>query len=80
MSLPVFLGPVTVRGVGDDVVVEGDEARHAVVVRRLRVGEHVVLVDGAGVSATCSVTATSKTRPARDRPVGLRRARVPRRR
>ena len=61
MSLPVFLGPVTGARVGDDVVVEGDEARHAVVVRRLRVGEHVVLVDGAGVSATCSVTATSKS-------------------
>ena len=60
MSLPVFLGPVSGARVGDDVVVEGDEARHAVVVRRIRVGEHVVLVDGAGVSATCDVTATSK--------------------
>ncbi|MCW2837199.1 MAG: rsmE, partial [Marmoricola sp.] len=61
MTLPVFLGPVTGVAVGDSVVVEGDEARHAVVVRRTRVGEEVVLVDGAGSAATCSVTSTSKT-------------------
>lgn len=61
MTLPVFLGPVTGLGVGDEVVVEGDEARHAVVVRRTRLGEEIVLVDGAGTAATCSVTATSKT-------------------
>ena len=61
MSLPVFLGQVSGARVGDEVVVEGDEARHAVVVRRIRVGEQVVLVDGAGVSATCSVVATSKS-------------------
>ncbi len=61
MSLPVFLGPVAGAAAGDTLVVEGDEARHAVVVRRLRVGEHVVLVDGAGVAATCIVTGTSKS-------------------
>jgi 16S rRNA (uracil1498-N3)-methyltransferase len=61
VTLPVFLGPVTEVVVGDAVVVEGDEARHAVVVRRIRAGEDVVLVDGAGVAATCVVTATSKS-------------------
>jgi 16S rRNA (uracil1498-N3)-methyltransferase len=61
MSLPVFLGPVTGVAVGDSVVVEGDEARHAVVVRRTRLGEEVVLADGTGTAATCVVTATSKT-------------------
>ena len=61
MGLPVFLGPVTGAAVGDRVRVEGDEARHAVVVRRIRVGEHVVLVDGSGTSATCTVTATTRT-------------------
>ena len=61
MTLPVFLGPVTGVEVGDSVTVTGDEARHAVVVRRTRVGEQVVLVDGAGTSATCSVTETSKS-------------------
>jgi len=61
MTLPVFLGPVTGAEVGDSVTVTGDEARHAVVVRRIRVGEQVVLVDGAGTSATCAVTETSKS-------------------
>lgn len=60
MRLPVFLGPVAGVAVGDSVVVEGDEARHAVVVRRTRVGEDVVLVDGAGAAATCVVTSTAK--------------------
>src|SRR5680860_395443 len=58
--MPVFLGPGTGVAVGDSVVVEGDEARHAVVVRRIRVGERVVLTDGRGACATCAVTATSK--------------------
>ena len=61
MSLPVFLGPVTGVVAGATVVVEGDEAHHAVVVRRTKVGEQVVLVDGVGTSATCVVTATSKS-------------------
>jgi 16S rRNA (uracil1498-N3)-methyltransferase len=60
MSLPVFIGSVSGVAVGDSVVVEGDEARHAVVVRRARVGERVSLVDGRGTAATCVVTATSK--------------------
>ena len=60
MSLPVFLDPEAARhGVGDEAVLTGDEARHAVVVRRTRVGEQVVLTDGAGTTATCTVTATS---------------------
>jgi 16S rRNA (uracil1498-N3)-methyltransferase len=61
VSLPVFLGPVTGVTAGETVVVEGDEARHAVVVRRIRTGEQVVLVDGEGTSATCVVTETSKS-------------------
>jgi 16S rRNA (uracil1498-N3)-methyltransferase len=61
VTLPVFLGPVTGAAVGDSVVVEGDEARHAVVVRRTRVGEDLVLADGEGTSVVCTVTATSKS-------------------
>jgi 16S rRNA (uracil1498-N3)-methyltransferase len=61
VSLPVFLGPVTGVAVGATVVVEGDEAHHAVVVRRTRVGEEVVLVDGNGTAATCTVTSTTKS-------------------
>ena len=45
---------------GAVVEVSGDEAHHAVAVRRLREGEHVVLTDGMGTSATGSVSSTSK--------------------
>jgi 16S rRNA (uracil1498-N3)-methyltransferase len=57
----VFLGPVTGVTAGETVVLSGDEARHAVVVRRIRVGEQVVLVDGHGTSATCTVEDTTKS-------------------
>ena len=43
------------------VELSGAEARHAVVVKRVRVGEQVSLTDGAGTTATVRVTATSKT-------------------
>ncbi|WP_148612827.1 16S rRNA (uracil(1498)-N(3))-methyltransferase [Nocardioides rubriscoriae] len=61
MSLPVHLVP-TLDGVaaGDTVAVEGDEAHHAVAVRRLRTGEQVVLTDGAGTSVLGTVVATGK--------------------
>ena len=59
MSLPVHLVP-SLAGVaeGSAVTVEGDEAHHAVAVRRLRVGESVVLTDGAGTSVVGEVSAT----------------------
>ena len=61
MSLPVHLVPTLAGvGTGDEVTVEGDEAHHAVAVRRLRVGEEVVLTDGAGVSVQGSVASTGK--------------------
>ncbi|WGY03937.1 16S rRNA (uracil(1498)-N(3))-methyltransferase [Nocardioides sp. QY071] len=47
-------------GPGDAVTVEGHEAHHAVVVRRLRVGERLLLTDGLGLVATGEVTATAK--------------------
>jgi 16S rRNA (uracil1498-N3)-methyltransferase len=61
MSLPVHWVP-SLGGVraGDRVLVEGDEAHHAVAVRRLRVGEPVVLTDGAGTTVTAMVAATGK--------------------
>jgi 16S rRNA (uracil1498-N3)-methyltransferase len=40
--------------------VTGDEAHHAVAVRRLRVGEPVALTDGAGTSVTALVASTGK--------------------
>ncbi len=61
MTLPQHL-VASLAGVaaGDTVTVEGDEAHHAVVVRRLRVGESLQLSDGVGRVATGDVSATSK--------------------
>jgi 16S rRNA (uracil1498-N3)-methyltransferase len=61
VSLPVHLVPsLDGGGVADEVTVEGDEAHHAVAVRRLRVGERVVLTDGRGRSVTAEVSSTGK--------------------
>jgi 16S rRNA (uracil1498-N3)-methyltransferase len=61
VSLPVFLGPVTGVETGETVVLADEEARHAVVVRRTKVGEQVVLVDGHGTAAVCTVVDTTKS-------------------
>jgi 16S rRNA (uracil1498-N3)-methyltransferase len=45
---------------GDRVDVEGDEAHHAVAVRRLRAGERVLLTDGLGTTVSGTVLATGK--------------------
>ena len=47
-------------GPGSVVEVTGDEAHHAVAVRRLSVGERVVLTDGAGTSVTGEIASTGK--------------------
>ena len=61
MSLPVhWVESLDGVRTGSVVEVTGDEAHHAVVVRRLRVGEEVVLTDGRGTSVTGPVTATGK--------------------
>jgi 16S rRNA (uracil1498-N3)-methyltransferase len=61
MSLPVHLVP-SLDGVTDGASVEvtGAEAHHAVAVRRLRVGEEVVLTDGRGRSVVGAVTEVAK--------------------
>jgi 16S rRNA (uracil1498-N3)-methyltransferase len=61
MSLPVHW-VASLSGVrpGDTVPVEGDEAHHAVAVRRLRVGEGIALTDGAGTTVTGAVVSTGK--------------------
>jgi 16S rRNA (uracil1498-N3)-methyltransferase len=46
--------------VGGLVVLDGDEGFHAATVRRLRVGERVVLGDGDGELADCEVAETGK--------------------
>ena len=58
MTAPVFLADSLARAaVGARLALEGPEGRHAVSVRRLRVGEPVVLTDGAGTGAFGAVAA-----------------------
>ncbi|MFF8829531.1 16S rRNA (uracil(1498)-N(3))-methyltransferase [Streptomyces sp. NPDC015131] len=54
MTAPVFL---VERVTGGTVTLDGPEGRHAVSVRRLRVGEEIVLTDGAGTGAYGTVAA-----------------------
>ena len=54
MSLAVFVVP-TDDLASDVVVLGGDEGRHAAVVRRIRVGEQIMLTDGHGSGAVCVV-------------------------
>jgi 16S rRNA (uracil1498-N3)-methyltransferase len=62
MTLPVFVHPAVAGATpGSQVVLDGDEARHAVVVKRIRAGERVVLTDGAGTAVIGTVTGTDKT-------------------
>ena len=62
MSLPFYVHPdVAGAAVGGSITLDGDEARHAVVVKRTQVGERVVLTDGAGTTATGPVTATTRS-------------------
>lgn len=63
MSLPVHLtDPLDGVVAGGEVELVGDEAHHAVAVRRTRVGERLVLTDGAGTVVEGPVTATGKRR------------------
>ncbi|MGL5816909.1 MAG: 16S rRNA (uracil(1498)-N(3))-methyltransferase [Phycicoccus sp.] len=60
MTLPVFLvAPAVVAGVGpgDTVRLDGAEGRHAVTVRRVRVGEQLLLTDGGGSRISGEVVA-----------------------
>ena len=73
MTLPLhLLAPEALagRGVGDVVVLDGPEGRHAATVRRTRVGEHLLLTDGAGLRVEGEVVAVGRghARPARSSP------------
>jgi 16S rRNA (uracil1498-N3)-methyltransferase len=61
-TLPVFLA-ASVPASGS-AVLDGEEARHAATVRRLRAGERLVLSDGAGAMACCVVDAVQAGRDA----------------
>ena len=63
MSLPVHLvDSLADAVVGGGVEVTGDEAHHAVAVRRVRVGERLRLTDGAGSVVDGTVASTGKRR------------------
>ena len=51
---------VTAAGIGDTVLLSGDEGRHAAVVARMRMGESTTIGDGAGRVARAEATAVSK--------------------
>jgi 16S rRNA (uracil1498-N3)-methyltransferase len=62
VSLPVFLSDAaTAASPGSSLLLDGDEGRHAATVKRIRVGERLVLTDGLGTSATCTVTDAGKS-------------------
>lgn len=59
MSLPVFLHPdLSLAKVSQLVGLDGAEGRHAVTVKRMGPGEHLVLIDGSGRRATATITDT----------------------
>jgi 16S rRNA (uracil1498-N3)-methyltransferase len=57
-TLPVFL--VDGLPAGDTGVLDGPEGHHAASVRRLRVGEELVLADGRGGRARCGIESVEK--------------------
>lgn len=59
---PVFL-TATLPATGRTTL-DGEEARHAATVRRLRVGEHIMLSDGRGGMARCVIEAVQTGRDA----------------
>ena len=62
MSDALFLARFEQVRIGGIVEVTGDEARHAVVVKRTRPGESVLLADGAGRAVRGSVVAAERNR------------------
>ncbi|MGH3787621.1 MAG: 16S rRNA (uracil(1498)-N(3))-methyltransferase [Pseudonocardiaceae bacterium] len=60
-SLPVFVAE-QLPPEGAETVLDGPEGRHAATVRRLRAGERLVLTDGCGGLAVCTVVDTGRDR------------------
>lgn len=62
MSAPVFLADAIAEPLrtSDRIVLDGDEGRHAAVVRRITIGETVELTDGAGHLARCVVVSVGR--------------------
>lgn len=61
MSRPAFVCEGTDAGIGDQIVIDGAEGRHAATVQRIGVGEEIDLVDGSGRRWHCEVTGATKT-------------------
>lgn len=61
MSAPIFLVDRERLGSGERIMLDGDEGRHAAVVRRIEPGEQVDLTDGRGRLAHCLVVAADRT-------------------
>ncbi|WP_375474574.1 16S rRNA (uracil(1498)-N(3))-methyltransferase [uncultured Jatrophihabitans sp.] len=57
MTPPLFLVAELSADIGDTLILGGDEGRHAARVKRLAVGETVLVGDGRGELAECRVTA-----------------------
>jgi len=60
MTEALFLAELDDPRVGDEVTLAGEEGRHAVAVRRIAVGETILLADGAGTAVRGPVLATDK--------------------
>jgi 16S rRNA (uracil1498-N3)-methyltransferase len=58
VTLPVFLVPALPSG--EEFLLDGPEGRHAATVRRLRVGEELVLSDGSGTLVHCAVAGVER--------------------
>jgi 16S rRNA (uracil1498-N3)-methyltransferase len=60
MTEALFLAEFSDPSVGDDITLAGDEGRHAVAVRRITVGETILLADGSGTAVRGPVQSTDK--------------------
>lgn len=61
MTEPLFLADLDSPVVGQSVTLTGEEGRHAAAVRRLRVGETILISDGNGTAVRGPVTTADKT-------------------
>lgn len=60
MTEALFLADLDSPQIGDTFTLRGDEGRHAAAVRRIRVGETIMIADGAGTGVKGTVTAVEK--------------------
>lgn len=64
MTYPLFLNDQLgspLMPVGSSMILDGDEGRHAAVVKRITVGEMIMVADGRGAGVLAQVSAVAKT-------------------